>query len=316
MALLGRVVNRGVEPPAVVRLLVLALLTLVLTQPGWASGDHDHLTELLQSGSFLPVMLGSAFVLGALHGLSPGHGKTVVGAYLIGSRGTLGHALVLGLVVTFTHTFTVLLLGAVSLFFFDSVVPAQATVYIQRASGILISLIGVWLLHDRLRKAGYHPEQLDHVHSHADHGHSHADHGHSQAEHQHSHHSHGHSHSGFGHSHGGGYHTHEMPEKLTLPGLISLGVSGGLTPCPDAVIVLLSALALHKLALGLLVLIFFSAGLAFILVLIGFVMVLASRLFEKRYPSTGLINKISNLSYIFVIIMGLVIAASTFRTPG
>ncbi|MFN8613579.1 MAG: sulfite exporter TauE/SafE family protein [Vulcanimicrobiota bacterium] len=292
------------------RFLALAVcLAASLCLPAWANGDHRELAELIHSGAFLPVVLTSAFVLGALHGLSPGHGKTVVGAYLIGSKGTLWHALVLGLVVTFTHTFSVLLLGAVSLFFFDSVVPARATQFIQCASGLLISLVGCWLLRQRLLPAGGGDDPWpDHGHSHHGHGHSHShdDHGHS--------HSHAdHAHEPYGHNHGAGWHTHEVPEKLTLPGLISLGISGGLTPCPDAILVLLSALALHKLAIGMLVLLFFSAGLAFILVLIGFLMVLASRFFEKKYPSPGLINKISNLSYLFVIAMGLAIAFSAFR---
>lgn len=282
-------------------------LMLCLVSPVWANGDHGALGELLESQAFLPVILSSAFVLGALHGLAPGHGKTVVGAYLIGSKGTLWHALLLGLVVTFTHTFSVLLLGLISLWFFDSVVPDKALPYISCVSGLLISVVGINLLRSRVQSHAR-------THSHGHHHHSH-EHDHSH-DHRHDH-DHSHDHGYFGshdhlHHDGPGGHTHEVPEKLTLGGLISLGISGGLTPCPDAVLVLLSAFALHKLALGMMVLLCFSAGLAFILCLIGFTMVLASHVFEKRYPSSRTVGQITELSYLFVVVMGIVIAVKSF----
>lgn len=283
--------------PTLTKLFVFVGCLLALTSGVFASGDHDGLHELLEGNQYLPAILLSAYVLGALHGLAPGHGKTVVGAYLIGSKGTLWHALLLGLIVTFTHTFSVILLGLVSLFFFNSVVPDKALPWISCVSGLLICLVGADLLRKQIKRTSSHGHGHTHSHDHDhDHGHDH-------------HHDHDHLHHD-----GPGGHTHTIPDKLTLGGLISLGVSGGLTPCPDAVIVLLSALALHKLALGMMVLLCFSAGLASILVAIGFTMVLASQVFEKRYPTSRTIGQITELSYLFVIGMGLFIAIRPFWT--
>lgn len=279
------------------RFLILVMCLLWLCPAAFANGDHDGLQELLEGNQYWPAILISAYVLGALHGLAPGHGKTVVGAYLIGSKGTLWHALLLGLIVTFTHTFSVIILGVITLLAFNSVVPQQALPWISCISGLLIAAVGVDLLRKQIARTAH---QQGHHHHHHHHDHDH-DHGH--------HHDHDHLHHD-----GPGGHTHTIPEKLTLGGLISLGVSGGLTPCPDAVIVLLSAMALHKMALGLMVLLAFSAGLASILVLIGFTMVLASQLFEKRYPSSVTISRISEFSYLFVIVMGLLIAVRSFWT--
>lgn len=103
-----------------------------------------------------------------------------------------------------------------------------------------------------------------------------------------------------------------MPDKLTLGGLISLGITGGMVPCPEALAVLLTALALNKLVLGLLILLAFSSGLAAVLVAIGIVMVSAARVLEKRYPSKTLISRLSDLSYSTMIVMGMVIAIRSY----
>ena len=103
-----------------------------------------------------------------------------------------------------------------------------------------------------------------------------------------------------------------MPDKLTLGGLLSLGITGGMVPCPEALAVLLTALALNKLVLGLFILLAFSAGLAFVLMLIGIVMVTAARQLERRYPSKGLISRLSDVSYTLMVIMGMVIAIRSY----
>jgi nickel/cobalt transporter (NicO) family protein len=233
-----------------------------------------------------------AFVLGALHGLTPGHGKTIVGAYLVGSRGTVGQAILLGLVVTFTHTFSVILLGVACLFLFQNYLPPSAIPWIGVISGVLITALGLSLL---TRQA---PAFLHHHHDeHGGHGDGH-----------HHHHGDGHHH----HHH----HHHHMPDKLSLGGLISLGITGGMVPCPEALAVLLSALALNKLVTGLLILLAFSSGLAAILVAIGILMVCASRLFEKRYPANDTISRLSDVSYCFMVLMGLAIALRSLWQTG
>src|ERR1700689_862533 len=136
-----------------------------------AAPPTDALTRLLHQQQITPWMiaagLGIAFVLGAAHALTPGHGKTIVAAYLVGSRGTLKHAAFLGAMVTFTHTVSVFLLGLATLFLFQYVVPQKVTQVLGAISGLSIVAIGGWMLFKRLRRAG-HTHSHDHSH---DHGH-------------------------------------------------------------------------------------------------------------------------------------------------
>ena len=200
--------------------------------------------------------------LGALHALSPGHGKTIVAAYLVGSRGTMRHAIFLGAVVTFTHTFSVFMLGIGTLLLSNYVVPDKIIPWLGAISGFSIVAIGAWLLYQRLNALaghshGHHPH--DHTH---DHGHTHGhDHGHS---HDHEH-SHGPTHS----------HSHVPAGEVTVKTLLALGVSGGLVPCPTAMVLLLSAIALGRIGLGLVLLTAFSVGLAGVLMAIGMMVLYA-----------------------------------------
>src|SRR5271169_839039 len=160
-----------------------------------AASQTDALTRLLHQQALTPWMIvaaiGIAFALGAAHALTPGHGKTIVAAYLVGSRGTLKHAAFLGAMVTFTHTVSVFLLGLATLFLFQYVVPQKVTQVLGAISGLSIVAIGGWMLYKRLRGAG-HTHSHDHVHpEHHEHSHVH-DHSHV---HEHAHaHSHDHSH--------------------------------------------------------------------------------------------------------------------------
>src|SRR6202451_1722444 len=166
------------------------ILLFVLLQS--AASQTEPLTRLLHQQTLTPwviaVAIGIAFALGAAHALTPGHGKTIVAAYLVGSRGTMKHAAFLGAMVTLTHTITVFLLGLATLFLFQYVVPQKVTQVLGAISGLSIVAIGGWMLYKRLRGAGHtHPHDHDHDHHHHHHDHAH-DHVH---EHTHSHdHSH------------------------------------------------------------------------------------------------------------------------------
>jgi len=171
--------------------------------------------------------------LGALHAMSPGHGKTIVAAYLVGSRGTMKHAIFLGAVVTFTHTFSVFMLGIGTLLLSSYVVPDKIIPWLGAISGCSIVAIGASLLYKRLMalQAG-HPHTHHHAHDH-EHGHAHT-HEHAPShELGHSHeHDHGHSHE-HPHSHGDDHtHSHVPSGEVTLASLLALGVSGGLVPVP------------------------------------------------------------------------------------
>ena len=205
---------------------------------------NDFLSRTLAKGKNLSLgvallCLCVAFGLGALHAIEPGHGKTMVAAYLVGSRGTVRQALFLGGMVTFTHTATVFVLGFVTLFLSRYLLPETLTKWLGVVSGVSIIWIGGLLLFRRLRK-------LSHAHDH--------------------HHHHDHPHGTHKHSH--------VPEgEVSFGSLVALGVSGGLVPCPAALVLLLSCISIGRPGLGLLFLISFSMGLALVLMLIG-VMVL------------------------------------------
>src|SRR5579864_7723871 len=254
---------------------------LALLQAGNAP-QQDALAKFLHQQEITPWMVvaavGIAFVLGAAHALTPGHGKTIVAAYLVGSRGTLKHAAFLGAMVTFTHTVSVFLLGMATLFLFQYVVPENITRVLGAISGLSIVAIGAWMLYKRLRGSG-------HTHSH-DHqngpGHSH-DHHHG---HDHDHH-HGHDHS-HQHTHEHGAHTHShVPEEVSWSGLAALGASGGLVPCESALVLLLSAIALRRVGLGLVLLVSFSLGLAIVLMGIGVMVIYAKNLLPESKLTGG-----------------------------
>jgi nickel/cobalt transporter (NicO) family protein len=258
---------------------------------GWlqtATSQTEPLTRLLHQQALTPWMIaatiGIAFALGAAHALTPGHGKTIVAAYLVGSRGTLKHAAFLGGMVTLTHTITVFLLGLATLFLFQYVVPQKVTQVLGAISGLSIVAIGGWMLYKRLRGAR-HAHSHDHHHHHDDHHHDYAhhdhghDHQHDHTEHHHHHdhdhpHDHAHDHP---HSHGPGGHTH-MPDEISWSGLAALGASGGLVPCESALVLLLTAIALRRVGLGLVLLVSFSVGLALVLMGIGVLVIYAKNL--------------------------------------
>ena len=236
----------------------------------------DFLSQLLNKREIglglILTGLAVAFGLGAIHALSPGHGKTIVAAYLVGARGTFKHAIFLGGMVTFTHTISVFFLGFVTLFLSQYILPEKIYPVLGAISGLSIVWIGGMLLFKRARRLR---RDADHDHSHV---HSHD-------------HSHGHDHD---HSHGPHSHSHVPEGEVSLGSLIALGASGGLVPCPSALVLLLSSIALGRLALGLLLLVSFSAGLAVVLMAVGVAVLYAKHLLpdsEKaaRHPAFRLI---------------------------
>lgn len=269
-----------------------------------SAAQTDALTRLLHQQQITPWMIaaaiGIAFVLGAAHALTPGHGKTIVAAYLVGSRGTLKHAAFLGAMVTFTHTVSVFLLGLATLFLFQYVVPQKVTQVLGAISGLAIVAIGGWMLYKRLRstrRANSHSHDHDHVHDHS-HGHSHT--------HEHHHHDHGHEHThAHGHSHGPGGHTH-MPDEISWSGLVALGASGGLVPCESALVLLLTAIALRRVGLGLVLLISFSLGLALVLMAIGVLVIYAKNLLPSGAAGNPFFRWMPVASAAAVMLLGVV----------
>jgi ABC-type nickel/cobalt efflux system permease component RcnA len=299
----------------------------------------DFLSELLGRKVQPPhlVLLGLvvAFGLGAAHALSPGHGKTMVAAYLVGNRGTLRHALILGVTVTLTHTFSVFALGFVTLFLSNYVAPERLYPILGTISGLTIVWLGATLLYRRARRLANatNGHAHDHHHHHAEHGHGHThSHGHSHDHHHgHSHdhdhqhlHDHGHVHLHHEHhdhgeehhrDHGQGSHKHShshMPEgEISLASLVALGISGGLVPCPSGLVLLLSSIALGRVGLGLLLLTGFSAGLASVLIAIGFLVVSARHLLPKsrHFATSPIMRLVPVFSASVILVVGLMMTA-------
>jgi len=292
---------------------------------------NDSFAALIASRELTPpVLLLSlllALLLGAGHALTPGHGKTIVAAYLVGARGTARHAVFLGVTTTVTHTLGVFALGLITLFISNYILPEQIYPWLESLSGLLVFGIGVMLFRSRLagfirRKTmdegrGTIVQSHDHSHDHAhDHDHDH-DHQHG---HTHNHnHTHDHSHD-HGHDHGPHGHSHMPPgadgQPVTWRGLLALGISGGLLPCPSALVVLLSAIALHRVALGMLLIVAFSIGLAGVLTGIGLLLVYARRLFD-HFPTDGrLLRALPVASAAIVTLAGLGITLQALLQAG
>lgn len=211
-------------------------------------------------GTLILLML-AAFGWGALHAVSPGHGKAMVAAYLIGARGTARHAVILGVTVTITHTIGVFALGVVTLALSQYLLPEDLYPWLNLIAGLLVLVVGAMVLRGRVRHAR-------HPHAHTHNGHDHAEG-----------HDHAHDHD---HAHG---HHHHAPESLKPRALLAAGAAAGLIPCPSALVVLLGAISQHQIVLGLLLIVVFSLGLAATLTAIGIAVVCARGLSSRMRPS-------------------------------
>jgi len=283
------------------------------------------------------LALAVAVGLGAFHALEPGHGKTVVAAYLVGTRGTARHALYLGLVVTATHTAGVYLLGAITLYASHYVVPERLYPWLGGLSGLTIAALGGYLFLRRYA-AGLqeHMTAHSHGHTHHQHGHVHASiHAHASAD-VHSHrpghdhhyevtsqqHAHGPQHADTPHTHPhddvGHQHHHPLPgETISCRELLTLGITGGMVPCPAALVVLLGAVTMHRIGFGLLLIVAFSVGLAAVLIAIGLLMVYA-RQFMARFQGEGalLTRWLPLTSAAVVTVFGVALTVQALVTAG
>ena len=293
-----------------------------------ASGRDDAFTRLiqLQDPSLPATLLALLFAIawGAMHAMTPGHGKTVVGAYLIGSRGTVRHALFLGLTTTITHTAGVFALGLVTLFASQFILPERLYPWLSVLSGLSLIVLGVSLFLVRIRHAfpalqpcrGSRHQSADR----SSHGHLHAS---AVNGHQDQPHTHGHDHDhdqDSPKSHTQQNHSHQPPgadgSPVSWRNLLALGISGGLLPCPSALIVLLSAIALGRVGFGIALVIAFSLGLAGVLSAIGLLFVYARRFFQ-RIPARGrVLGILPALSAAFVVLIGVGITLKALVETG
>jgi nickel/cobalt transporter (NicO) family protein len=256
--------------------LFAGLLILLPSQAALAHLGHGVLIQNLAQTTLSPSLMltgmGVAFIAGAGHALTPGHGKTMVAAYLVGSQGTPQQAILLGLIATFTHTISVFGLGILVLLLSQYVLPEQMYSWLSLLSGLMVCGVGFTLLDRHLEHSS------DHHHSHT-HDHEHT-------------------------------HSHHIRESQTnLPSLLTLGVVGGLVPCPSALVLLLSAIALHHTTYGLMLVSAFSFGLAVVLTTIGLAVVYAHQWLGDLPLLQPLQRYVPIVSAIAVIATGTVLTA-------
>jgi nickel/cobalt exporter len=236
------------------------------------SGDQGRVDVLSRAFSdaaagrgVLVLLLLTAFAWGAIHALSPGHGKAMVAAYLVGSRGTARHAAALGATVTITHTAGVFALGLVALGLSEYVLPEDLYPWLNLVSGVLVVGVGAYVLRKNLRR-----RRLHHHH----------------------------------------HHDHAPPEKLSWRGIIAMGAAAGLIPCPSALVVLLGAIAQGQIALGMLMIVAFSLGLACTLTGLGMAVVYAGRALGRLNVPGRLVTALPAVSALLIVGVGLVVTVN------
>jgi nickel/cobalt transporter (NicO) family protein len=321
--------------------------------------------SIWESGWSLMLAVVGAFTWGCVHAMSPGHGKTIVGAYLVGSRATPVHAIFLAATTTITHTAGVFAVGAITLFASNIIEPEKLDPWLSLISGLLVAIIGIKLLSERIKtrfvvrtsvrtkinlnhliekirfvvrtlvrknrfvvktsvrtkinlnhliektkfvvrtlvrknprtkvlttnldepvnllNRGTWEREFKPVKPHIS---------------QHYHH------------HGDGrLHSHLPPgsdgSPITWKSLLVLGISGGLLPCPSALVMLLSASALGNVGLGMTLVVAFSLGLALVLSAIGLVLVYAKQYFNKLPKHLGVVKFMPAISAVLVMFLGL-----------
>ena len=253
---------------------------------------RNAFTELITTSHLsLWFLLTAALIalgLGALHALEPGHGKTIVAAYLVGSRGTARHAILLGSIVTVSHTAGVFALGAVTLYASRYVVPEQLYPWLGVLSGVTIAGLGGYMF---LRR--WTGKDVDHTHA-------------------------------PGQMHGHWFSSNQTRSQraasgkaisapVTLCQLFALGITGGIIPCPAALVVLLSAFALHRVGLGFFLIVAFSVGLAAVLICFGLLMVYARRFMSRLVTDGPLITRwLPVASAAFMTLLGTAVAVHAF----
>jgi high-affinity nickel-transport protein len=261
---------------------------------------RNRFTSLISTQNKLSFwfLLSAALIaasLGALHALEPGHGKTIVAAYLAGSRGTAKHAVLLGIIVTASHTAGVFLLGAITLYASRYIVPEQLYPWLGAISGLSVAGLGVFIFLRHLTG-----ESAEHSHA-----------------------------PGAQHSHwflsifkrpSGTRSDQPLPATgrgLSIRELCILGITGGIVPCPAALVVLLSAFSLHRIGFGLFLISAFSLGLATVLVIVGLVMVYTKQVMSARIQENRAIFRYLPLvSSVFMSIVGIGITVSAIGSVG
>ena len=264
-------------------------------------------SQFLQQGAghawlFIP----SAIVLGALHGLEPGHSKTMMAAFIVAIRGTVRQAVLLGLCATLSHTLVVWVIALGGLYLWRGVAAEAIEPYLLLVSGLIIILMGGWMIWRTRRDQRLAAAHHDHDHDHHDHHHHDHDHGH--------------------HDHPGEYQdAHELAHAndirrrfagrdVTTAQIAIFGLTGGLIPCPGAITVLILCLQLREFALGAALVVAFSVGLALTMVASGVLAAISVKHVSKRFRGFGeLVRRAPYVSGAVILLIGIYMGLSGWR---
>lgn len=227
-------------------------------------------SQLLQQGTanawlFVP----SAILLGALHGLEPGHSKTMMAAFIVAVRGTVAQAILLGVSATISHTAIVWVIALAGMYYFGGSPNSEATEpYFQLASAVLIIGVAAWMLWNMWKRKASKRDACAHDHGHAHHV--------------------------------------PTPRNVTTGQIIAFGLTGGLVPCPAAITVLLLCLQLRQFALGVTLVLCFSVGLALTMMASGVAAALSVKHVSKRWSGFGeFARKAPYFSIVLVLLVGV-----------
>jgi nickel/cobalt exporter len=274
-------------------------------------GDFASLLQQGNAWLFVP----SAILLGALHGLEPGHSKTMMAAFIVAVRGTVGQAVLLGLAATLSHTAVVWAVALTGMYFGSRFDVTTSEPYFELASGVLILAVALWMLWRTWpRKHGHdHHHDHDHHHQHGgDHGHHH-DHDHAQEA------------PGAALAEGKYADAHERAhaediqrrftgKHVTTGQIVVFGLTGGLIPCPASITVLLLCLQLKKITLGAALVLCFSIGLAITLVASGALAAWGVRHVSRRWSGFGVFaERAPMVSAALIAVVGLVVCYEGLR---
>ena len=264
------------------------------------------IVALLTQGASIWLLLPSAIILGALHGLEPGHSKTMMASFIIAIRGTVWQAVLLGVAATISHTAIVWIIALGGLYFGSQINNEQIEPYLQVLSAVIIISIAIWMFIQTYRQV-----KACHSHDHHHHhDHDHHDHHHGHDHHHHHHHSHDMSEEEYQDAHELA-HANEIKKRfenkeITNSQILLFGLTGGLIPCPATITVLLLCLQLKKITLGATLVFGFSIGLAITLVATGVISAISIKYMSKKFNGFGnIVRKLPYISSVIILCIGL-----------
>ncbi len=260
----------------------------------------DFATVLQQGTAAGWLFIPTAILLGALHGLEPGHSKSMMAAFVVAIRGTTAQAALLGLSATISHTAVVWVIALAGLYFGKQWNATTSEPWLHIVSAIIMIIMALWMARQIWRSGKRHEHEHEHHH---DHHHDHDDH-----HHDHHHHDHHIDEDAHAAAHARDIETRFAGKHVTTSQIIIFGLTGGLIPCPASITVLLLCLQLKQFSLGLTLVLCFSIGLALTLVLSGVIAAISLRHLTNRWKGLATVmHRAPYVSCVLILIVACVV---------